>query len=325
MEREYEVVAYPRIEHLNLFVVDLSYRAPHLHDDLELGMVLSDKLCLNTQAEEYRLQGGDIFVLNPKELHELSTDVQSARILALQLAPEQLRISFPQHKGFRFSAVSIREHFEAAPRFYQLFQSLMIELANCYFSRESRSQCQFHGLLGMIAYLLGRFVPVEPISEEQLLVMEQSNYRVSKIISYVEQNFRSKLLLGDIAREQGLSLSYLSHFFKDTLHMTFQEYLNKQRFEYACSLLRATDKSVYEISDLSGFSDVRYLTRLCQRTYGCTPQEYRRQRPLLSGTRQGITLQRICPIYECRDILGAFRKQSREALSDFSLWEFFHD
>lgn len=324
MKREYEVVAYPQIEYLNLFVVDLSYRAPHLHDDLEFALILSGNLCLNTQAEEYRFHAGDAYILNPKDLHELSTDMDSAYILALQLSPKLLRSSFPQDKGFRFSAVSIREHFKNAPRFYPLLQALMTELANCYFSRGPQFQRQCHSLLSMISYLLGRFVPVEPISKERLLIMEQSNYRISKIIDYVEQNFRSKLLLSDIAREQGLSMPYLSRFFKDTLHMTFQEYLNKQRFEYACSLLRATDKNLYEISDLSGFSDVRYLTRLCQRTYGCTPQEYRQKSPHFSKEHQGATLQRICPLYECQELLHSFQAQNRETLSNLSIWDFYH-
>jgi len=324
MEREYEVVAYPQVEHLNVFVVDLSYRAPHLHDDLELGMVLSGHLCLNTQAEEYRFHTGDAYILNPKELHELSTDLDSAYVLALQVAPELLRAAFPQHTGFRFSAVSLRERFERAPRFYPLLQALMVELADFYFAGGPQLQRDCRSLLNMTAYLLGRFVPAEPISAEQLLVMERSNYRISKIIAYVEENFRSKLLLSDIAREQGLSMSYLSRFFRGRLHMPFQEYLNKQRFEYACSLLRATDKNLYEISDMSGFSDVRYLARLCQRTYGCTPQEYRQKSLSHSWDRQGATLQRICPLNECQELLHDFQMRNRETLSNFSIWDFYH-
>ena len=120
-------------------------------------------------------------------------------------------------------------------------------------------------------------------------------------------------------------MSYLSHFFKDTLHITFQEYLNKQRFEYACGLLRTTDKSLTEISNLSGFSDVRYFIRLCEHTYGCSPQEYRSAHPPRFVEHPESTLQRICPPEECRELLADAHAKTCESLSKCSVWQFFHN
>lgn len=321
MEQEYEIVAYPQVAQMNVLVVDLSYRAPHLHDDLELGMVLSGSLCLNTKAEEHRLRVGDVYILNPKELHELSTDGGGAYVLAIQIPAERLSASLPWKKGFRYTAAVLREHFEDSPRFWQLLQALVTELAYRYFFDGAQLQRSCHDLLEMLISLLDRYVPTQSLSESQQLIMERSNYRISKVLDYVERNFRSKLLLSDIAQAQGLSMSYLSHFFKDTLHMSFQEYLNKQRFEYACGLLRATDKSLSEISDLSGFSDTRYLVRLCERTYGCTPQVYRHTHSSRSDEHPEGTLQRICPPAECRALLAKVHGQAHEALSNCSIWD----
>ena len=71
---------------------------------------------------------------------------------------------------------------------------------------------------------------------------------------------------------------YLSHFFKDTLSMTFQNYLAERRFSNAVMLLETTELSMLDISLASGFSDVRYLSQLCQKHYGCTPLAYRKSR-----------------------------------------------
>ena len=325
MEREYEVVVYPKIEQVNILIVQLSYRAPHMHDDVELGMVLSGKLCLNTQAEEYRFCAGDMYLLNPKELHELSSDGDGAYVLALQLSPERLNFYIPWKKNFRFSTVSLREHLAAPASLYQIFQSFMIELAWCYFSGGPHLQRDCHDFLHMLIYVLDRHIPTKLLSDEQIQSIERSNYRIAKIIDYVEQNFRQKLLLSEIARTQGLSMSYLSHFFKDTLHITFQEYLNKQRFEYACGLLRTTDKSLPEISNLSGFSDVRYFIRLCEHNYGCSPQEYRSAHPPRFVEHPESTLQRICPPEECRELLADAHAKTCESLSKCSVWQFFHN
>lgn len=96
-------------------------------------------------------------------------------------------------------------------------------------------------------------------------------------MDYIDENFRRKLLLGEIARREGLTMSYLSHLFKDTLGMSFQEYLKKRRFEYARSLLLGTRKSLLDISLESGFSDARYMIRMFAEEFGCSPREYRRK------------------------------------------------
>ena len=96
-------------------------------------------------------------------------------------------------------------------------------------------------------------------------------------MDYIDENFRRKLLLGEIARREGLTMPYLSHLFKDTLGMSFQEYLKKRRFEYARSLLLGTRKSLLDISLESGFSDARYMIRMFEGEFGCTPKEYRRK------------------------------------------------
>ena len=45
--------------------------------------------------------------------------------------------------------------------------------------------------------------------------------------------------------------------------------------EYAAQLLREKDCSITEISDDSGFSDVRYFREVFRKYYGMSPSEYR--------------------------------------------------
>ena len=61
-----------------------------------------------------------------------------------------------------------------------------------------------------------------------------------KITHYIDEHYSEKLLLSDIARKEDLSLTYLSHFFKDYLGLPFQEYLAKIRCEKARQLLLLT-------------------------------------------------------------------------------------
>lgn len=270
IRHEYEVVAHAQLEQLNLFVVEMGYRAPHLHDDLELGLLLSGKVTLNAPKESVRLEAGDIYLLNPRQAHEFLTDGQSAHVLAVQLTASLLRQLYPGQPIW-FEAISVRDRITAGD--HALLKALLLMLAQCYLRREAGYPARCLSLLTAIACRLESAIPYRAIPDAEMAVMEQRSYRIYRLMKTVEQNFHSKLLLSDIARQENLSMPYLSHFFRDVMHMTFQEYLNKTRFEYACMLLRTTAKSVTEISELSGFSDVRYLNRMYKAAYGITPKE----------------------------------------------------
>ena len=51
--------------------------------------------------------------------------------------------------------------------------------------------------------------------------------------------------------------------------------IRSMRLQYAAQLLREKDCSITEISDDSGFSDVRYFREVFRKYYGMSPSEYR--------------------------------------------------
>ena len=86
-----------------------------------------------------------------------------------------------------------------------------------------------------------------------------------------------------LAKELGVDLYYLSHFFREHFGLSFQEYLAKLRCEKARRELLLTDRSLLDISLSCGFSSPKYFQRAFQKQYGATPKEYRRQAPRETG------------------------------------------
>ena len=119
-------------------------------------------------------------------------------------------------------------------------------------------------------------------------------------LSRTSRTTQRKLLLGEIARREHLSLTYLSHFFKDMLGLSFQEYLRERRFEHACHLVETTDQRILEISLACGFSDVRYLTKLFNEHFGCTPTSYR-QKKRISRQKRPVSLGCIQSFFSSED------------------------
>ena len=65
------------------------------------------------------------------------------------------------------------------------------------------------------------------LSDKEKNASQSKASRMRKITHYIDEHYSEKLLLSDIARKEDLSLTYLSHFFKDYLGLPFQEYLAK--------------------------------------------------------------------------------------------------
>ena len=116
-------------------------------------------------------------------------------------------------------------------------------------------------------------------------------------------------------------MTYLSNLFKDTLGISFQDYLKQRRFEYACNLIATTPRKILDISISSGFSDVRYLTKLFQERYGCTPKEYRRGTAMLKE-KTASPLESTEYLFAPQDgflLLTPVRNQMKESMGSVSL------
>lgn len=100
---------------------------------------------------------------------------------------------------------------------------------------------------------------------------------MGRIVDYIDRHSSEKLLLSDIAEKENLNLYYLSHQFKNSFGMPFQEYLSRVRCEKARKQLILTDLSLLDICLSCGFSDPKYFNRDFRRQYGCTPKQYRQQ------------------------------------------------
>ena len=99
-----------------------------------------------------------------------------------------------------------------------------------------------------------------------------------KIKEYVWENYAHEPSLCEISARLGISLTYASIVFKRECAMGFRDYLKKYRIEKACDLIRASDKTLSEISSLVGYSDPAFFYRIFKSHLGVSPGEYKKIR-----------------------------------------------
>lgn len=102
--------------------------------------------------------------------------------------------------------------------------------------------------------------------------------RVEKIQAYIDNHYRDAFTLSEIASAFHLSPSRLSALFKAETGMTVFRWRDEKRMIHAAQLLRGTDKSISEISEMIGIADPAYFTRIFHRLVGSSPRNYRKGR-----------------------------------------------
>jgi AraC-like DNA-binding protein len=101
------------------------------------------------------------------------------------------------------------------------------------------------------------------------------NERINIVYKYIQQHYKEKITLADIAGQVGMSEEYFSRFFSKMIKKSFFEFLNEYKINRACKLLIETDKQVSEICYASGFESIPFFYRQFKKFKNCQPKNYR--------------------------------------------------
>ena len=98
---------------------------------------------------------------------------------------------------------------------------------------------------------------------------------VSGVQELLEKKYYSVLSLETIAAEYNISISYLTHIFKEITGASVMRYLLLIRIREAQRYLTQTTLPVKEIAKKCGFNDASNFGRTFRKETGCAPQKYR--------------------------------------------------
>ncbi len=112
----------------------------------------------------------------------------------------------------------------------------------------------------------------------ELVYSAQDSKRVLQIrpaIEYIKAHFCEQMTLKDIAKAAHLSVSRLSHVFREQAGATIVDYLTNARIEFAKELLISTNKNCTEICFETGYNNQSYFTQTFKELVGVTPRQFR--------------------------------------------------
>lgn len=111
-------------------------------------------------------------------------------------------------------------------------------------------------------------------------------------IEYIEQHYREKCTLNQIAEQADRSPIYFHDVFQDVMGMTPYEYIAKLRLDEAKRRLALTDEDPADIAAYCGFCSQSYFNYVFKKAMGITPLNFRRRAAALYWGQQAKPVEK---------------------------------
>jgi AraC-like DNA-binding protein len=223
-------------------------------DDLELCMIGNEKL--EHGWVDYKPSG--------KQIHEITIQFHKELFLDGLLSKKQF--------------YSLAQLFEKAKKGI-VFSREAIESVKPKLTSLTKNKSDFYAVIDLMCILYelsndeNARILCNPTFVDEIEVSE--NKRIQNLMSYIENNYRSVLRLGDVASKFGFSEVSFSRFIKKKTGKNYVEYVNDLRLGMASSLLIYSSNSISEICYECGFNNLSNFNRIFKNRKGCSPKEFR--------------------------------------------------
>lgn len=275
---EYEVVMYPKLNHVRISMVHIVCRNQHVHRELELGLVLGGRADVHVNSKVFPVSRGSLYFFNSNEPHEIiAHDRGGVKIVYIQLANNFCQDYLHLFRNLELLQNDLTDY--VAPEQNQELTELVLQAVENYMDEGDLHSLHCMCSVCQLFSQLLCYVPYHQLDEAAYLARKKKTARLRRITEYVDSHYADKITLAELAEKEGITVTYLSHFIHDNLNMTFQDYVNNIRFEKALKLIAKSNMRLMDVSLESGFSDVKYLNKMFEKRFGCTPKEYRSDLP----------------------------------------------
>jgi AraC-like DNA-binding protein len=93
-------------------------------------------------------------------------------------------------------------------------------------------------------------------------------------VEFIQKNLNQSITVQEISDVACMSKASFYRYFKNEFGMSPVEYINKERIERACRLLKNTKNNVTDVGYKLGFSSLSHFIKLFKEQTGITPKQY---------------------------------------------------
>lgn len=224
----------------------------HLHQSFELIYLEEGEMAVTVNNTLYNLQKNEMLLIFPNQIHSIQSTISKHTLFIF--SPHIIQTFFMEKNG----KLPQSNRLSLPDDYIQMLKTL---------SSES-SIYQIKGLLYLICDLFDK-------QNKYYDSMSNKENSLSKILLYIENNFRGPCSIVDISKNTLYSPEYISRLFKKNIGISCKYYITARRLSYATYLLSRTDTTCISCALECGFNSLRSFNRNFKSYLNLSPMEYR--------------------------------------------------
>lgn len=245
------------------------YYGPTIREEYHVHFILDGKGILEINDTSYSLKRGQIFLIPPSRQHYYYADSQQPWHYTWISFSGTRALYFLEKSGLTADR-PVRDAYTEPERFLSIIEKIL----NHHQLTVANELLRTAQLYETIALLVDSWNQKSGNPPHKNSYDYSPNIYVNSAVEYIHEHY-SQINVSDIASYLGISRYYLSHIFKEKLHVPPQEYLLNYRMEQSARLLRTTGLPIQEISELVGYENPLTFSKIFKNAYGLSPKNYR--------------------------------------------------
>lgn len=234
--------------------------------DYQILYVANGKTHFWFDGREEIVRAGHMVLYKPEEIQKY--------VYYLEDNPEVFWIHFTGRDVkniLAYHGISLDEHVfycGVLPDYKALFRKIIQELQLCRYGYEDYIASLFNDILLL----------VNRQQHEQKKTTGNVQEQIERAAAYFNENYNTKISIDDYAESLHISTNWFIHNFKQYAGMSPAQYILSLRMVNAQSLLERTTYNIKEISEIVGYENPLYFSRVFKKEIGKSPAQYRRER-----------------------------------------------
>ena len=257
----------------------LPYIEPHFHSEFEIDHVEDGDLRFNIGNQECVGKKGDIFIINPKEIHSIfplnqqsvsgafHTFIFTPSLLVGSISERCYTSLFPILHGKKKIASPItKEH-----PYYCEIQTSMENIIVALQEDTPMHDLMLKSELLRLFYFLLQYENEEQPTREKVIPVE-----IYTVLKYIAEHYTEKIHIQELSKMTFLSHSRFLALFKQATGISPIHYLNFLRIKKACRMLvENPNETVIRIANACGFNNISNFNTQFKEVVTNTPSGYR--------------------------------------------------
>ena len=242
----------------------------HFHSQIELYFVDEGEMEVIVNSQRKVLKGGEMSVALSYDAHAYKTP-ESSKSSVLIIPPYLCEEFISAIKSKR-----VVRPFICNPETVRKIKGCIAEI-----KEDNLNEIK---LLGYVYVILGIVMENIGFETSETAIDPQLS---SRLLFYLDENFKDNITLDSLAAAFGYNPSYLSRYFKSCFHVGINQYLTIIRLKNALMLMHENKHNITYCAMESGFNSMRTFYRVFFNEFQCSPKEYL--------TKMGLSQNEIIP------------------------------